>query len=217
MRKTSYLISTAVFLLASAAPASAEGEVWSLEASKEHPGIDSENRIIRWCSDDQTKSRYASANIQLKGYQPCGELNIPVNCDPSGQRLISKDANLPYAYKDCGVGPRIQMRRSAHEEIHSETPDTSVDPLSSREKSDLAKDVKGIEQAQGQDLEMQLQKMLDGIMGQMINQVSSMKISNKGARGGVKIPISDKDAEMLIRYVDPQQQDQLRQILKSVR
>ncbi len=110
----------------SSASAAERSDAWTIDISKQHPPVSAENRIIRWCSEDGSKHRYASANIDLKGYKPCGQLSSVVSCDPSGARVFSSSSQPPpgsrnYAHRDCSVGPRIKVVR------HEPNPVTSSD------------------------------------------------------------------------------------------
>lgn len=69
------------------------------------------NDIVKWCEEDGEGVRYASANIDLKGYDKCGELKAQKTCDASGQRFISPSSTAPHGYLDCEIGPRIYVRR----------------------------------------------------------------------------------------------------------
>lgn len=216
------VIALILFLLI-ASPAFAD-ESWTDEVGKEGPAPQNENRIIRWCSTDGTHQRFASANIEINGYQPCGEINVPVSCDPSGKRYIGKSGNEPYAYKSCAKGPRIVMPAQSEDEEESEEvreldtalSETAPTPLNSKEKMDLASDLRQVEQNQSSDVEMQLQKVLDGMLGQLLSQAGPMmKASKNSNRRGQKGLLQKKQIDELIRYVDPQQQDQLRQMLEQ--
>ena len=219
MRSTSLF-----FLLLLASPCLAD-ESWTEEAGKQSPAPQNENRIIRWCSTAGTHQRFSSANIDINGYQPCGEINVPVSCDPIGRRYIGKSGAEPYAYKSCAKGPRIVIPSQGDDseengvenrELGTELSETVPEPLNSKEKRDLASDLRQVEQDQSSDVEMQLQKVLDGMLGQLLSQAGPMmKASKTSNRRGQKGLLQKKQIDELIRYVDPQQQDQLRQMLEQ--
>ncbi|MFN8392190.1 MAG: hypothetical protein U0136_17995 [Bdellovibrionota bacterium] len=200
----------------------AESEQWTEQASNQHPAVGAHNRIIRWCSSEGKPERFASANISLKGYQPCGELQTPISCDPSGRRYISKDANTPYAYKDCGT-ERIHMPRRKDlpfDEHGNPIGDVAqqangADPLSTNEAASLRRDVKKIEAAQSQDLDMQIEKMLSSMMNQMISGANVNRGGKAAPRG--RALVDERQLEMLMRYVDPQQQERFRALMQGLK
>jgi len=67
----------------------------------------SSNKIIKWCGKDKNDVRFSSANLKVKGYEPCGEPEVRVSCDPAGNKFYSQGEGSPHSYQDCGVGPRI--------------------------------------------------------------------------------------------------------------
>ncbi|MCB0346396.1 MAG: hypothetical protein KDD66_14850 [Bdellovibrionales bacterium] len=71
------------------------------------------NSIVKWCEKDGEGVRYASSNIDLKGYVKCGELQASKTCDAVGNRFFSpqSDKKSPHGYLDCNIGPRIQIER----------------------------------------------------------------------------------------------------------
>jgi len=99
-----------IFLIFLCWPCLAENE-WTVEGNQDLPPTNPENRIIKWCKLDGSHVRFASANLKLKGYEPCGKLTSHTSCDAGGTRMISKDANRPSGHLDCGRGPRIQISR----------------------------------------------------------------------------------------------------------
>lgn len=112
-------------------------DLWSKDSSKEHDPPSSENRIVKWCSDEGQHVRYASANITLSGYHPCGTLGIHKTCDPSGNRFFGKaDDSRPYAHQDCAVGPRIVIVNHGKKDII----DTSAVPKEGEEIGSLTDD-----------------------------------------------------------------------------
>ncbi len=112
-------------------------DAWTVDISKQHPPLGQENRIIKWCADDSDGVRYASANIELKGYHPCGELHTTMQCDPSGARMINPPGDFPPAYRDCSIGPRIKVTR--HDPL-PEPADTNVDATELAQGAGLSAD-----------------------------------------------------------------------------
>ncbi len=198
------------YFFLSASLAHAE-ERWSSDRSKEHPPASSENRIIKWCRDDGKHERFASANLDIKGYKPCGELQVPVNCDPAGQRMISKTGKPPEAYKDCGVGPRIVVKRTDGGTIEGDVSADSPDALTSRERADLNREMKHAEKEQEKSLEIQMGKALD-------NMVKAIMGANGMLGGSSAAPqLSDRQVQEMLRYVDPQSQPELKRLLQPNR
>lgn len=212
MRKSFIIICS--MLVATAASAD---EQWSEDATREHRPEAAENRIIRWCSDDGSHQRYASANLNIAGYRPCGELAIPVACDPGGKRMITKEP-MPAAYRDCSVGPRIVVERTdgppieeEPSEIGASASDSSgepVSPLSTREKSNLKKELGAAERAQEQDLGIQLEKSLDLLLKSLLGAQAS-----NGGGAGLGM-FDEKQLEEMMRYVDPKDRKELKKLLK---
>ncbi len=199
-------------------------DAWTTDAGKQHPAASAENRIIRWCNEAGTHERFASANIEIKGYHPCGELAMPVSCDPSGTRMIGKSGETPYAFKDCAVGPRIKIERHGpvitenYQDPLSPDGEDPGDPLSTIERSDLAREMKKAKDQQAQSLDVQLQRALDQMMQQLLSidgydvlsgQKTARRAPSKQRR------FNEKQIDELIRYVDPQYQRQLEKILRS--
>lgn len=243
---TTPLLVAAIAMLSTSVAIAADG--WATDSSKEHPAPSAENRIIRWCSTDGKQERFASANIDLTGYAPCGELSTPIYCDASGRRMIG-GSNHPPVYKDCSVGPRIVVERTDgieidREALESEPPTT----MGSEESRMLKKEVRAVANEQEKDPEIQVQRMLDGVIGNLLSvipkqtdnkssglnnsRLNSSKLNGSklpssklqrsklggGAMGGAMsgvMGLSEDQINQLIRYVDPQHQQQLEEILKN--
>jgi len=187
-------------------------ENWTSDSDKQSPAPRNEDRIIRWCSSDGKAVRFASANIEIQGYQPCGELNVPINCDAGGTRIIGKTDKLPYSYKACSGTPRIRIENDG-ETVSGATGQNGPDgqPLDAREKMDLASDLHQVEQNQKDQADIQIQKLLEGVLGQLLNQVPPQQ-QKSGSRKG---KLGKGEIDTFIRYVDPQQQPKLRQVLEN--
>lgn len=156
-------------------------EDWSSESGKEHRPAEQENRIIKWCSEDGSRVRYASANLTIKGFQPCGTLAATKTCDAVGNRIISKDGARPRDHRDCDLGPRILVIRQAPEdEIDLSGLDAKRkqgEPLTPEEQRSLEKELKIAEKKQAaydpaKQVEDILRVMLSGYMsgGQPLSQ-----------------------------------------------
>lgn len=90
----------------------AESDSFNVQRSSGYAGDEPENAIIKWCSDrDSSRVRYASANIDLAGWSPCGEVKTLAYCDASGgRRYLLPDAEVPYGYRPCSEGSRIYVK-----------------------------------------------------------------------------------------------------------
>ena len=110
---------TLFFLLFSASayagfsPASAED--WTSNQGRVLPPTSAENRIVKWCEKDGDKVRYASANLEIKGFAPCGTVATAANCDATGNRYIGPATGAPHGYLDCNNGQRIYIERDGKE------------------------------------------------------------------------------------------------------
>ena len=106
-----------VFLsLAAALPAIAEDQ-WAIEQP--------ETPLAKWCQENGPGIRYA--NHPVPGYKQCGTLKSSTLCDASGRRFISQSGDsAAYTYRDCSVGPRIQVKSSAVSSVPPE--DLAKDP-----------------------------------------------------------------------------------------
>ena len=195
-------VSTFLFL-----PLQSSAEQWSLEQSQEHPPEKPQNRIIKWCSEDGSQERWASANIQPKGYIPCGKLSTVATCGASGKRMIGgNDSERPRDHRDCGVGPRILIVN--HDE--NDTIDTSavpenpgeITPLSNDEAKALKQEIEHAEKLQNSDPMMQLQKMADLLLQQLL--------SGPGGK-----PKSDRELDKKLKNVDPKTRSAIKQLLKQ--
>lgn len=132
----------------------------------DYSGTSAENRIIRWCSSDDSKIRFASANITIAGFRPCGELKTRVTCDAVGNRLIGDQGNVPYDHKDCGEGPRLLV--IAHDPPSPPEGTFEPSPLTSKERADLTRDLREIEQAQEKREQKQIQAILNRVVGELL-------------------------------------------------
>lgn len=193
---------------------------WGVDPKKEHPPVSSQNRIIRWCANEGSKERFASANLAVEGFHPCGELNTPVSCDPVGKRLIGKNGQPPEIYKDCSVGPRIVVHREDGVRIGSAAlQGENPEPISGIEQAALQRDVKNAAKDQASNTQAQLERMVDGILQSLLTAqaqgLESQGFTSKGApgnRGGYGF--TDDQIDDMVRYVDPKYQAQLKKALQ---
>lgn len=152
---------------------------WSQVDGKEHSPDSAPNRIIKWCSEDGTKTRYASANLQIKNFKPCGVLNIEKSCDASGNRLISNTSDRPRDHRDCDLGPRIMVIRHGEDDIIDASnlakPSSTPAALTPEEQQALKEELEKASKAQAQyDPLAQLQQFF-GIMMRSTNGEASAK------------------------------------------
>lgn len=85
---------------------------WDMNTGQDLPPVPEENRIIKWCKKDGAGVRYASANLEIPGYEPCGKLEVEMTCDAGGGRHIGSAVAGQYGNRDCALGPRIFIERT---------------------------------------------------------------------------------------------------------
>lgn len=153
-------------------PAGAENDdAWTVDITKQHPPISQENRIIKWCAESGDGVRYASANIELKGYKPCGELKTAMQCDPAGARMINPAGDFPSSYRDCSVGPRIKIER--HDPLPLQEPSELGTPsalaanggLSPDETRRLKREFTAAQEQQERQEQKEMQQTLQAVFG----------------------------------------------------
>lgn len=105
-----YPLISLLFLSCICGPAYA-ADSWTLSGDGQYAPTNPEDIIIKWCETNGERTRYASANLNIKGYEPCGKLQTAATCDAGGERIISGDLNRPYDHRDCVKGPRISITR----------------------------------------------------------------------------------------------------------
>ena len=128
------------------------------------PPSSAENRIIKWCAEKGTHTRYASANIQLKGYSPCGEVKTAMSCDAVGNRMISPTGTVPYGHRDCSLGKRLVVIR------HDETPQSPDDRgFSSAEQHAMNREFKQLQRDQEKRETKEIEAALRGFTGIFFN------------------------------------------------
>lgn len=190
-----------VWLCVLLCPGTVFGDEWSIDGTQ-YPPTPPENRIIRWCSADGTKERFASANIQLKGYEPCGQLRARATCDAAGTKLFSNDPNVPYDHRDCAAGPRIMVIS------HNPPP---VEPVGMNEpeigNASFRKEFKQLQRKREEEEKREIQNFVDAIFSHLLGpdasfdrkrgsgisrrplRTSSRSRSGRGGNGAVEIEI----------------------------
>lgn len=164
----------------------AADEEWSLDG-QQYPPTPPENRIIRWCSADGAKERFASANIRLDGYEPCGQLRAHATCDAAGTKLFSNDPNVPYDHKDCAAGPRIM--------VISHNPPVQPAPMNEPEigKASFQREFKQLQKKQEEDAKKELHTIVEAALSQLLGTVvspnprSSNRFSRRSAKGSSQV------------------------------
>ncbi len=151
---------TVALLLSSAAGSAHAEDTFALNRPTLPPSS-AENRIIKWCAESGTHTRYASANIQLKGYAPCGEVKTAVRtCDAVGNRMISPGGEVPYGYRDCSLGKRLVVIR--HDPLDPPNDDRG---LSSAEQHALNREFKQIQKDQEKQEAKDIEAAMRGFAG----------------------------------------------------
>ena len=173
--------------------ANSHAQDWSA-GQKDLPATGAENRIIKWCESNGTAIRYSSANITVKGFEPCGTLSAQTSCDPAGAKFISRSSETPYSYRDCAVGPRLFVKGekgefgTEREKKRSHMADYSggvpLSPLSVREKRSLEKEIRRISGQNSPDqmlleLESAMSKIICRKLGQKKESLSQEQLENQ--------------------------------------
>lgn len=144
----------------------AQNDSWAVEREREFPPTEQENRILKWCKVDSPSApaRYASANIELKGYAPCGELNSEVTCDAVGNRMLGK-MTRPYDHKSCSVGPRISIFKGSVASFFEKPEETSSEKLNPGEERKLKKEINKASVDQQKKEQQELTQFLNTVLG----------------------------------------------------
>lgn len=129
------------------------------------PPSSAENRIIKWCADRGTHTRYASANIQLRGYTPCGEVKTAMSCDSVGNRMISPSGAVPYGHRDCALGKRLVVIR--HDEVAPSPDDRG---FSSAEQHAMNREFKQLQRDQEKQEAKEIEAAMRGFAGMFFNE-----------------------------------------------
>ena len=158
----------AVALFATLAPQSATADDSFALNRPALPPSSAENRIIKWCADVGTHVRYASANIQLKNYSPCGEVKTAMSCDAVGNRMISPGGDVPYGHRDCSLGKRLVVIR--HDPVEPTSP---TGGLSSNEQHALNREFKQLQRDQEKQEAKQIEAAMRGFAGMFFNDKST--------------------------------------------
>ncbi|MCB0325233.1 MAG: hypothetical protein KDD69_16735 [Bdellovibrionales bacterium] len=199
------LILTPLLLLVLSATAVADQ--WSLDGEQEHPPAQDRNRIIKWCSEDGTKTRFASANIKLKGYSPCGTLKANATCDAGGTRIIGKADERPTGHRDCAIGPRILIINHSEEDTidrtHAADNPEDITAMSSSEEAAMKRELEAAERQQANDPALQLQKFADLLLQQMLTGTPGKQ--------------NPRELDKMLQHVDPKTRESLKQLLKQYR
>ncbi len=151
------IISTILFL----APLS-HADNWSINEKKALPAQRDENRIIKWCDKETGKKvRYASANIGLDGYEPCGAIKTVDVCDANGNKFLGKVPKTG-VFTKCSA-PIIKDIVNSNDNLPSENFSDDID------LNELKKEIKKVEKIHNSDPEVKMQiladNLLNGVLG----------------------------------------------------
>ena len=190
-------------------PFTAFADSWSLDSDKEHPPESDENRIIKWCNEDGTHTRYASANLKIKGYQPCGSVTSVVTCDASGTRMIGGNGEKrPRGHRDCSIGPRLVVLSYSDEDTIDKTyqaqPDEKIEALTPEEEKKLQEEFKDAQKKHQESQEKQMQAMTNQLLQQL------------GLAGNApgKKPSNEKKLGEIFKNLDPQSRKRVKKMLE---
>jgi len=213
-----YLLSSLLLLVPTPALAA---DQWSYQEHTQDDPTPPRDRIIKWCNDSG-QVRYASANIKLKEYKPCGKIDTTATCDPSGNRFIGgNDSKKPYTYKNCNIGKRIEITNYKREDtdtpegVTTSSPNDPIKPLSPSEEEQLRKDMKKAKQQHSHnDPTAQVQQLIQGLMGNLLDPNS-----NKGSTRNLKSkrkPSRGQQQQMvkgLLDQLDPKSRQAVEQFM----
>jgi hypothetical protein len=199
-------------------------EQWSIENDKQHPPVAASNRIIKWCQDKGNKTRYASANLKIKGFSPCGAISPSITCDPSGNRMIGS-GERPRAHKDCAVGPRIVIINHDSSDIvdtqNLASSSEDIKPLSSKERSDFSRALKESQRKQNQQYVDQMREVTKLLMSGLLGVDSSPYTFNNTKRPKSKYERrreqrkAKKQLKEMLKQLDPASRKALEGMLNA--
>ena len=141
---------------------------WSINQKKALPGEKDENRIIKWCDKETGKKvRYASANIALKGYEPCGSIKSVDVCDENGNKFLGQVPKKGI-FSQCNA-PLVKEQEVNDQ---SETDFTNTEGTNSKESfsdddislNELKREIKKVEEIHNSDPEVKMQILADNLM-----------------------------------------------------
>lgn len=103
-------------------------ERWTVEPTEADLAPLASGQVLKWCEPNGKKVQYSTRVVP--GYRLCGDLTASRSCDPSGRRFITPPGakERPYAYKDCGVGRRIYVKRHDDPIVLAPPPDDGLKP-----------------------------------------------------------------------------------------
>jgi len=132
---------------------------WSFNNKKNLPAQKDENRIIKWC-DKETgkKTRYASANVELAGYKPCGAIKSIDVCDANGNKFLG-DVPKKGIFTQCSSGEIVKDGETI---IGNDT--TIVFDNKGLSDKELEREIKKVAKAHNSDPDIQMQMLADNVI-----------------------------------------------------
>ena len=132
---------------------------WSLNEKKALPAEKDENRIIKWCDKETGKKiRYASANIALAGYKPCGAIKSIDVCDENGNKFLGQVPKKGIFSKCSAPLIKDEIKTNTEEDLASENFSEDLD------LNQLKKEIKKVEEIHNSDPEVKMQILADNLM-----------------------------------------------------
>lgn len=203
---------TAALVTPCCLPTSLHADQWAVGEAREHEPASPENRIIKWCNESSNKTRYASANIKLAGWQPCGKLLASKTCDASGNRMISTDQQRPNGQLDCGIGPRITVINHAEGDIIDTSalagPEHQAGPMSASEEAAFRDKLKQINDKNAASPAAQIQQ----IVNTMLKNLSSPQSGRPNPKDAKKL---QTELDSLLKQIDPNTRQTLEQLMRQ--
>jgi hypothetical protein len=133
---------------------------WSINEKLELPPEQSENRIIKWCDNETGKNiRFSSANIEIKGYHPCGAIVSTDTCDENNNKILGNPKSG--IFKSC---EKNQNNYQDNSEGQSSNGQKSYTGLNHSELKELKFAMKKAAEKQNSSPEVQLQILADQLL-----------------------------------------------------
>ena len=196
---------------------------WSQGETEELPARSPENRIIKWCQKDGSHQRYASANLRLKGYEPCGKLKAFMTCDAGGNRMFGSDENRPKGHLDCGIGPRIMIINYDEDDVVDKSAMASstdqIKELSTAERKNMKDELARLKKQQQmapQEAAAQLQAVIDALTKYLAAQQGGGLAGARAGAGKKKGARElEKELTKILEGLDPQTKKRVKRVLKK--
>lgn len=180
---------------------------WGLNDKNELPAESSENRIIKWCSDtDENNSRYASANIKVSGFHPCGLIVSSDVCDGENNKILGTPKSG--IFKQCSPSQSREEKKTKTNQ-----------GLSYTELKELKAAMKKAAKKQNSDPEIQLQILTDQLLAYFMGEDKDKKLQNLSNPEELKKLTQSfvEKLEQALPMLDPQSKKLIEPLLKNLK